>query len=589
LASFIPQEKISEITNRADILDIVSEFVLLKKSGRNYLGLCPFHTEKTPSFTVSPDKQIYYCFGCGEGGDAIRFLMKQEAIAFPEAVKRLAKRYGVEIPSESMDPHQRQQMDEKERLLAVNQAAGEFFQICLSEPNGGKAARDYLVKRGLALETCSLFRLGFAPDEWDRLARFFMKKKIPFALAEKTGLVLPRKQKSGYYDRFRARIVFPICDIGGRIIGFGGRVMDDRIPKYLNSPESPVYHKGKSLYGLNLAKQACRETDSVYIVEGYFDLIALYQAGIKNVVATLGTALSEVHVRTLKGYARKAVLVFDSDTAGVNAARRSIDIFMQAAMEARILVLPTGHDPDTYILSFGGAEFKKLADRASGMMEFLMETAVQKYGLSIEGKLRVLDEMQPPLGSIRDDVARSLYVQALSEKIGVDEKAIMQKVREAIEKSAAHPSRSRPLQSPVESTSSFQSKGIRLERQLIAMMLQFAEMIPEIEKSGVIEGVEDPVLKSIGQAVIRFKDKPISDIVQSFDDRAQQSVAAGLAIETNLWDREGCLKLISQIERMQSRNNDDLLKQIKFAEDEKDDGLLLELLKKRQLRARQGH
>ena len=382
LAAYISEDKITEIKNQADILDIVSESVLMKKAGRNYVGLCPFHSEKTPSFTVSPDKQIFYCFGCGEGGNVFSYLMKMEGLTFPETARQLARRYGIDIPSQSLTPAQKQRMGEKERLLAINRMAAEFYQRHLLKNPAGGSARDYFVKRGITKETCQRFGLGYAPDGWEHFARFSMMKKIPSALAEQTGLLVAREQKKGFYDRFRNRIIFPIHDAGGQVIGFGGRVMDDSLPKYLNSPESPVYNKSKSLYGLHRARQACREADSVYIVEGYFDLIRLHQSNVENAVATLGTALTEDHIRMLRGYARKAVLVFDSDDAGIRAAHRSVDLFMRFEMDAKVMVLPQGHDPDTFLVEYGYDEFIRYTENASGMMRFLMDVAIEKHGLS---------------------------------------------------------------------------------------------------------------------------------------------------------------------------------------------------------------
>lgn len=589
MAAYISEDKITEIKNRADILDIVSEAVLLKKAGRNYVGLCPFHSEKTPSFTVSPDKQIFYCFGCGEGGNVFSFLMKLEGLSFPESVKQLAGRYGIDIPSQSLTPAQKQQMSEKERFLAINQMTGEFYRRCLTQNDAGIPARNYLEERGLANDTCQRFEIGYAPDGWEHLVRFLMMKRIPLPLAEKAGLIVARKQKQGFYDRFRNRIIFPIHDAGGRIIGFGGRVMDDTLPKYLNSPESVVYNKSNSLYGLHRAKQACRESETVYIVEGYFDLIKLHQAGIQNAVATLGTALTEEHIRLLKGYARKALLVFDSDDAGIRAAHRGVDLFMRFEMDAKVMVLPRGHDPDTFITEYGYDEFLRYAGKASGMMRFLLDAAIEKNGLSIEGKIRILKEMQQPLSAIRDGVARSLYARDLAERIGVDESTVIEKVRSAsLAGSRRQASRSGPAaESSRSPRGSLQAKGERLERQIIVMMLQFPEIVPEIGRSELLTHFENPTLRSIGQTIERHQKQPVSEIINAIENQTERSVAAGLAMGDNVWNRDGCLKLISQFETRRSRMDNDLLEQIRSAEANKDHALLLELLKKKQMQVTQ--
>ena len=589
MAAHIAEDRITEIKNRADIVDIVSESVLLKKAGRNFVGLCPFHTEKTPSFTVSPDKQIFYCFGCGEGGNVFSFLMKLEGLTFPEAARQLAKRYGIELPARSMTPAQQQRMGEKERLLAINRMAAEFYRHCLVQNDAGAPARDYLTKRSVSEETCRRFDLGYTPDGWDHLTRFLMQKRVPLPLAETVGLIVARKQKQGFYDRFRNRIIFPIRDTGGRVIGFGGRVLDDALPKYLNSPESVVYNKSRSLYGLLPAKPACRESGTVYIVEGYFDLIKLHQAGIQNVVATLGTALTEEHIRLLRGYARNAILVFDSDNAGIRAAHRSIGLFMRFEMDARVMVLPEGHDPDTFITDFGYDEFQRYADGASGMMQFLLDAAVQKHGLSIEGKIRILKDMQQPLAAIEDSVAKSLYARDLAERIGVDESAVIEKIRSATAARGGRQSiRSGPGADPGGAPKGVPAaKGDRLERQMIVMMLQFPEIISEIEESDLVSHFENPTLRSIGQTILRHRKQPVSEIFSAITDEVERSTAAGLAMEDNVWNRPGCLKLIAQFEMRRSRKGNDLLRQIKTAEANKDHALVLELLKKRQMQVTQ--
>ena len=302
MAFFIPEEKILEIKNSVDIVDFISDAVLLKKMGRNYLGLCPFHSEKTPSFTVSPEKQIFYCFGCGTGGNIFSFLMKREGLSFPEAAKMLAKRYGIDIPIKAMSPAQKKQFSEKELLISVNQDAMNFFRNCLHDSIIGKKAMAYLGNRGITKEVVNKFDLGYAPPGWDNLIKYFSNQRLSIDLLANAGLIVPRKNNGGFYDRFRERIIFPIFDINAQVIGFGGRVMDASLPKYINSPETPVYNKSQSLYGLHFAKGESRKNNSVYIVEGYFDLLSLNQHGIHNVVAILGTALSPEHVRILKGF-----------------------------------------------------------------------------------------------------------------------------------------------------------------------------------------------------------------------------------------------------------------------------------------------
>ena len=591
MAVYIPEEKINDIKNSADIVDIISETVVLKKSGKNFLGLCPFHSEKTPSFTVSPDKQIFYCFGCNTGGNVFSFLMKQEGLSFPEAARMLARRYGIDIPVRTMSPEQKRRISERESVLAINRQAMDFFRCALLENASGKKAMEYLLKRGISREIIDDFKLGYAPEGWDNLAIYLSKKKQPDGLVEKSGLIIPRKGKSGFYDRFRSRIIFPIFDISMQVIGFGGRVLDDSLPKYLNSPETPVYNKSRSLYGLNMAKGKCRESRTVFIVEGYFDLLALHQHGIQNSVATLGTSLTPEHVQILRGFIGKngrVVLVYDSDIAGIKAAQRSIEVFDKGYVDASIVVLPAGHDPDSYLLEFGAEPFTKLAAESKEIISFLIDCAVKKHlsacdaqagGLSTKGKIHIISDMKVPLAAINDNVARSLYVKELAERIGIDETAVLEKVREV--SVARRSDIARPAADYV-----LQNNGNRLERRIIAMMLQFPEILSEVHNRGLLNLFEDDILKSIGQFILKRKDRsgePASELMTVIDDKDKRSIIASLVMGDDLWDRDGCLKLIAQFESSRYRHERKLLQEIKDAEERNDHELLLRLLKKKQI------
>ncbi|RLB90675.1 MAG: DNA primase, partial [Deltaproteobacteria bacterium] len=343
MSEFIPDDKIADVRNTADIVDLISEYVVLKKVGKNFLGLCPFHAEKTPSFTVSPEKQIFHCFGCGQGGNVFNFVMQYQNLSFPEAVRFVAKKYGIEISARNMSAAQKRKFAQREKLFQINEDAVDYFRKALVDTSSGERGRKYLAKRRMTPEVIERFWLGYAPMGWNNIVRYFSSKKVPLDDVETTGLVIAKK--GGYYDRFRDRIIFPILDIDQRVVGFGGRSLDNSLPKYLNSPETPVYHKRSILYGLHANKEMCRKAGSVFIVEGYFDLLSLYCHGIKNVVATLGTALTQEHLRILKGYAREFILVFDSDNAGIKAAERSLSLFAEEKANIRIVILPEGRDP----------------------------------------------------------------------------------------------------------------------------------------------------------------------------------------------------------------------------------------------------
>ena len=582
MAIFIPEEKVADIRNTADIVDVISEAVLLKKAGKNYVGLCPFHSEKTPSFTVSPEKQIFYCFGCGAGGNVFSFLMKQNGLSFPETARMLAKRYGIEIPTQTMSQKQKERINEREKLRDINKQAMNFFCYTLIKSSAGKKAILYLNERGIKKETIDGFNLGYAPRDWDSLVRFFSKQGISLRLVEKSGLIISRKDKSGYYDRFRGRIIFPIFNTINQVIGFGGRVMDDSLPKYLNSPETPVYNKKRSLYGLNRAKGKCRENNTVYVVEGYFDLLSLHQNGIENSVAILGTALSSEHTSLLRGYSSRIVLVYDSDEAGIKAALKSIGRFVKEEVDARVIILPSGYDPDSYLFEFGPEHFMNASKQALGIFPFLIESAVKKHGLSIDGKIRIVSELKEPLASINDSVVRSLYIKELAERIDIDEAAVLEKVREVSDKRGANYQYLADGGHP-------QRKYDRLERRIIAMMLQFPGILSEISKRNVLDYFENNSLKSVGQIILQHNEKSggqVSEIIELIDDKDKRSIAASLAIGEDLWDREGCFKLITQFENSRSRNKNALLKKIKAAEEDNDHEMLLKLLKEKQIQAR---
>ncbi len=378
LSNFIPEEKIEEIKNAADIVEVVSDYVLLKKTGKNYSGLCPFHTEKDASFTVSPAKQIFHCFGCNTGGNVFNFLIRHDGVSFPEAVRLLARRYGIDLPERKMSQAMREQISEREKLLAINRMAMDYYHWNLLHESYGKQAMAYLKKRAMAPSIIDRFQLGYARDAWDGLRNYLQNKRVPVELIEKSGLVIPRKSGTGYYDRFRERIVFPIYNLNKQVVGFGGRVLDESLPKYLNSPETPVYSKSKSLYGLHLARNKCRETRTVYIVEGYFDLLALHQYGVENAGATLGTALTTEHIHMIKGFAEKVILVFDGDDAGIQASLRSVGIFIEKGMQARVMLLPKGHDPDSFMRKYGLEAFKALAAKSRSVIMFIMEIGSEK-------------------------------------------------------------------------------------------------------------------------------------------------------------------------------------------------------------------
>ena len=597
---FIPEDKILEIKNAADIVDVISENVLLKKTGKNYVGLCPFHSEKTPSFTVSPQKQIFYCFGCAAGGNVFSFIMKRDGITFPEAVRMLSRQYGIAIPLKKMSDSQKRHRSEREALLAVNRQAMDYFYKMLLNPASGKQAAAYLKERGIKQETVNTFKIGYAPEGWNNVVNFFLKKKIPLNVVEKAGLIVERGNKSGFYDRFRNRIIFPIFNLNVHLIGFGGRVMNNDMPKYLNSPETLLYNKSRSLYGLHLAKQKSRDEETVYIAEGYFDLLALHQNGINNSVATLGTSLTSEHVQIIKGLVGKdgnAVLVFDSDDAGIKAALRSIGIFLNAGMDARVMTLPSGFDPDSYLLEFGKASFLDIAGKAKTVMTFLMDSLIVKYGLSVEGKIRVVSEMKEILLAIEDRMARSLYIKDLAERLGIEEATVLEKVRYGSRRTGRPAERnnfsdhkfirndSKNVSPKSDKQKTFYSKWEKLEQQIIKMMLQFPTIISEIEERKILNFFEDERLKSIGQMILSQQDRfdgIFVDLIDLIDEKEQKSIVASMEIEESKWDYNRCLAILTRFESLRNKSKKALIKKIKEAEESNDHELLEKLLSEKQ-------
>jgi DNA primase len=323
----------------------VGQYVKLQQRGRNLLGLCPFHADTKPSFTVAPDKGIFHCFGCGVGGNVFSFVMQYHRLSFPEAVAELAKRYGIPLTFQDLGPEGGKSAQKRQLLQEINTLAAAFYEAALKGPEG-QPGRDYLAKRGLTPEVIKTFRLGYAPNQWDGLSRHLQNRGVSLDAAQEVGLLVPRAS-GGYYDRFRDRIMFPILDRQNRVLAFGGRVVGEGEPKYLNSPESPLFSKGRHLFGLPQAAEALRQTGEALVVEGYLDLLALRVHGVEPVVATLGTALTREQVRLLKGVAAKAVLVFDGDAAGARAMQRALPLFLQEGLPVRVLPLPPGLDPDS--------------------------------------------------------------------------------------------------------------------------------------------------------------------------------------------------------------------------------------------------
>jgi DNA primase len=423
-----------EIKRLADIVGLVGQFVQLRKAGRNFVGLCPFHAEKDPSFTINPERQTFHCFGCKKGGDVFDFWMEYHSATFKEALRDLAEKYNVPITDGYASDSEKKNYSRKKTLYRINEKAADYFEKILLSSSFGEPARQYIARRSLDKKTISRFKLGYAPDEWNGLARELIRAGFDMALAVDAGVVIA-KEKGGYYDRFRGRVIFPIFDLRNQIVGFGGRVLDDSLPKYVNTPETTLFRKGELLYGLHAARDSIRNNGRVIVVEGYMDLLALSKNQIDFAVATLGTALTPFHARKLRGYANEVVVMFDSDEAGKKAALKSMSLFANEGLSAMVVVLPDGHDPDSFLNEVGRDRFLALLDDAVPMLDFYFEMEVTDR-CSDSAVVRVLKDFFPVLAGLGSEATRSIYIRRLAEKTGVGEATVLSEFGQFMRKSS---------------------------------------------------------------------------------------------------------------------------------------------------------
>lgn len=435
----ISDDMIAKICDENDIIDYVSQYVQLKKSGRDYSGLCPFHNEKTPSFHVSQEKQLFHCFGCGASGNLVQFVMRTENLDFVDALRQLADRAGIIIP-ENDDDFSDELHEKKKKILEMNKIAARFFYSCLKDSNIGERAFNYLKRRNISWKLITVFGLGCAPDRRDMLLQYLMGKGYKAEDIVEAGLAVRRDGK--IYDKFRDRVMFPIIDVRGNVIGFGGRILHNnkevngyKIPKYLNSPETPVFDKGKNLFSLNLAKNA--KASDMILCEGYMDVISVYQAGIQNIVATLGTAITENQAKLMLRYAGEILICYDSDEAGVKAALRAIDVISGVGGRSRVIRLKNAKDPDEYINKNGVEKFREAVKNAVPSTEFKISLIKNKYDItSAEGKILFIDEVVEIFKGIKDAVEIDAYITKISEDTGINRDAVLSKYREKTSKNS---------------------------------------------------------------------------------------------------------------------------------------------------------
>ncbi|OIP29345.1 MAG: DNA primase [Deltaproteobacteria bacterium CG12_big_fil_rev_8_21_14_0_65_43_10] len=578
MADYIPDDKLEEIKDRVSIVEVISDYVSLKKAGKNYKGLCPFHSEKTPSFMVNEEKQIFHCFGCNTGGNVFNFLMKMDRLSFPEAARGLARRYGIDLPKIKISEADKEENLKREWLFELNELAASYYHNLLINEKEGKEAREYLRQRGIGNDVIIDHRVGYAQNSWDGLLKFLLKKGVPLSRVSEVGLIIPKKAQ-GFYDRFRGRMIFPIININGKVIGFGGRVLDNTLPKYLNSPESSIYNKSNSLYGLKVAKDFIRSEDKVIVVEGYFDLLSLNQYGIKNVAATLGTSLTTGHIRILRRYTNNIITVFDADEAGEKAAARSLDILLKHGASPKIAVLPSGFDPDSFVKKVGEEGFKEIIAGSMPLIEFAINEVIKRHDASsVEGKVKIIEDVTPILAKIENKIERDIYIQRVSNRLGIKEDTIVSQLRKT-----------------KKGGSVLQEKGVQfmdediVEKLLLKLMLLNNEVVHKIQEEAIIEEFVNKQYKEIGLLLLEeFNRQGRIDsgkVINCLEDENSKSLISQLSIEKE--SIEDVPKILKDcMNKIRMHKVDEEIKildiKIKEAEEKKDEVLQREFLISRQ-------
>ncbi|MFV1956152.1 MAG: DNA primase [bacterium] len=510
------EDTIQSVKDANDVVEFVSQHLPLKKSGSNFKALCPFHQEKTPSFMVNPARQIFHCFGCSTGGDVIRFVMLYEGLPFIEAVTKLAGRAGIELPSTGTG--ERPDREEKDQLYRANRIAAGFFNDMLMKDRVGEQARNYLGSRGIHSEACRTYGIGYALDEWRTLAPLLKKEGLSLKVSVGSGLLVQSGDKDPY-DRFRNRIMFPIRDLSGRVLGFGGRVLDETLPKYVNTPETTIYHKGDSLFGIDIAAPYIREAEEVLLVEGYLDVIALHQTGMGNVVGVLGTALTQQQARRIRRLTTNCVLLFDGDEAGRKAVMRSGKILLEEGFRCRVAPLEPGEDPDSYLQKKGSEDLLEKTAQALPIVSFVLKDAKEQFGEEGVGdRLKVLDAIVPYLAKIKDRVVLGLYLKEIGDELRIEQgdlRARLTSVKSRDQRRLKHE----------------QEPGPRLHRReelLVHIMVRDPVAAQKVKEQISPDDLGSPELSKIVEKI--FSGVTFDNLISSIDDRMKDLIS-GWALE----------------------------------------------------------
>jgi len=574
-----PDSFVEEVRRVADIVRVISEHVALKKMGTSWKGLCPFHQEKTPSFNVRQEPAVFHCFGCGEGGDVFKFLMLRERMSFPEAIETLARRFGVPIPEGRVEPGPDRK--EREELLALMEAAAQHFTRTFWTA-GGTAAREYLLGRGFRKETLEKIRAGAARDAWDDLLGALRGRFSPSMLLT-AGLVLERQGKEGHYDRFRNRAVFPILNESGKVVAFGARSLDGSEPKYLNSPETPFYSKSRVLYGMSWARDAVVREKRAVLMEGYLDVARALEAGIQEAVATCGTALTGSHARLIKRFAETAVLNFDQDEAGQKAARKSLEVLLEEGVRVRIVELPEGHDPDTYLKAEGAEAYRKRLDEAPEAVEWLMRRALARHAVTTPaGKAAFFADVLPALVRTGNAVERQAWLARVVERGGLDPSGAREELRRAVagrqgKTSAVAEAAARTVRPAKAATL------LPAERWLLALVAQGApgveDALKELEGRDIAGLRSEPLLRAAQAVALREDRVTLPAVVAELDEEARRLMSQ-IAVEgapSEALSAEECVRVLRR-QPLEARMAE-IQKSLAGASGEAEDALLAEKIR----------
>ena len=593
------EDFIEKVRFSNDIIDVVSEYTNLKKSGKSYKGLCPFHDEKTPSFNVSPEQQLYYCFGCGVGGNIFNFIMEIEGLTFTEAVEFLAERANIELPKKDNSQAQQRKVSQRKKLLKIHKLATQFYNYLLLESELGQEAYDYLLNRGFDEETIEKFQLGFAPNRWQGLYNFLSDKGYSDEILVKSGLILPRKNSDGYYDRFRNRVMFTIFDHRHQAIGFGGRVLSsEEQPKYLNSPETPLFDKSKNLYGLNWAKKTMRKTDEVIITEGYTDVITASQFGVENVVASLGTSLTSQQAKILNRYVERVYIAYDADVAGTKATERGLDILKSEGLDVKVISLGHDQDPDEYIKEEGKESFLQVKNNATSLIQFKINQALGNKDLSnVDERVSAVQELLPILYNINDQVEKDEYLKQVAEKLQIRLEILRTELNK-FEKSqhqdrkSSQRNNSNDLKKNIEFNDPKKSGYQNAVNGLLKLILDHSRLIKkvqeELNKSDFVEEDHQQVFTTICDLYQEVGQVEINELFNKLNTESSQKFLTKLAVQGTDFDssvnQDKILKdYIKKIKGYQSgMKKEDLEAKIKQAEQDDDYQELNQLLEQYQ-------